>query len=390
MHRRIGLTFGVIVALSSLASPAHAQWGYGYYPFGYGGYGWGGWGGTAQGDIARGLGYFNMGAGIYNRETAVARSINTDTAMRWNQYVYLSQREATRNYFARRDAAIARDRNAYDTMMKRIQDDPSPRDIENGDALNAALDQLSDPRIHSSALRMADTPVAAKTIRDIPFRHGSEAMVFSLSQLKASSHWPAVLLEPRFAAERADFEKAVDEVRKESQDNEQISPKTLSSIRAVIQRLRDKLATMPLTDPAENQEALNFVKTVTALVRMLERPDIDQVLAELAKIEKTSVGNLLAFMHTFNLRFAPAATPRERLAYAELYPILDQTRDRIISDIKLDDNTKGGTGKAKLHDFFSAMDLDHIEGRKRTPPATTAPAPSPAPTPEPPPPGPRP
>ena len=79
------------------------------------------------------------------------------------------------------------------------------------------------------------------------------------------------------------FEKAVDEVRKENQENGQISAKTLSSIRAVIQRLKDKLATMPLEDPAENQEALNFVKTVTAMSRMLEKPDIDQVLAELAE-----------------------------------------------------------------------------------------------------------
>jgi len=383
----MGLVLGVIVSLSSLAGTARAQWGNGYYPFGYGGYGWGGWGGTAQGDIARGLGYFNMGAGIYNQETAVARSINTDTAMRWNTYIYQSQQEATRHYFARRDAALAKDRNAYDTLMKRIQDDPSPRDIENGDALNAALDQLSDPRIHSSALRMADTPLAAKTIREIPFRHGSEAMVFSLEQLKASSHWPAVLLEPRFAAERAEFEQAVDQVRKENQENGQISAQTLAQIRAVILRLKSKLAGMPLADPAENQEALNFVKTVTALARMLEKPDIDQVLAELAKMDKTSVGNLLAFMHTFNLRFAPATTPRQRQVYAELFPVLDQTRDRIISDVKLDDNTPGQAGKGKLHDFFSAMDLEHIEGRRRTPRAATQPAPAPAqpPAPQPPP-----
>src|SRR5208337_2165664 len=65
---------------------AQAQWG---YPGGYGGYGWGGWGGqTAQGDIARGLGAYAMGAGYYNQQTAVANSINTDTVMRWNQYVY--------------------------------------------------------------------------------------------------------------------------------------------------------------------------------------------------------------------------------------------------------------------------------------------------------------
>ena len=169
MRRQRILAVGLSVALSALCGTARAQWGYGYYPYGYGGYGWGGWGGTLQGDIARGLGYFNMGAGVYNQQTAIARSINTDTAIRWNQYVYLSQQEATREYMARRNASLAKDRNAYESLLKRIQDNPTAADVDNGDALNAALDQLSDPRLHSSALRMAETPLSAKMIREIPF-----------------------------------------------------------------------------------------------------------------------------------------------------------------------------------------------------------------------------
>ena len=64
-----------------------AQYG-GYYPGGYGG--WGGWGGggTVAGDTARGLGAFAAGAGQYNVDTAQAASINTDTTMRWNNYVW--------------------------------------------------------------------------------------------------------------------------------------------------------------------------------------------------------------------------------------------------------------------------------------------------------------
>src|SRR5271157_445261 len=369
MHRRSILAFGIVLWLAALSGQARAQWGYGYYPYGYGGYGWGGWGGTAQGDIARGLGYFNMGAGIYNRETAIARSINIDTVIRWNQYVYLSQQEATREYFARRNAAIAKDKNAYYALMKRMQENPTARDIENGDALNAALDQLSDPRIHTSALRAADAPISAKSIREIPFTNASEAVSFSLSQLKASSQWPAVLLEPRFASERAEFETLVDEIRKENTENGQISPGTLSKLHGVTSRLKDKLAAMPLEGTAENQEALKFVKTVTALTRLLEKPEIDEVLNELKKIEKTTVGNLLAFMHTFNLRFAPATTPSQRTVYNELYPILAQTRDRIISEAKLEKSVTDMAGKAKLHDFFSAMDIDHIEGNKKKVPA---------------------
>ena len=373
MHRRSTLAFAIVLSLAALSGPAHAQWGYGGYPYGYGGYGWGGWGGTAQGDIARGLGYFAIGAGIYNQETAIARSINVDTMIRWNQYVYLSQQEATREYFARRNAAIAKDKNAYVALMKRIQESPTAHDIENGDALNAALDQLSDPRIHSSALRTADTPISAKWIRDIPFRHASEAVTFSLTQLKASAQWPAVLLEPRFASERAEFETLVDEIRKENMESGQISPGNISKLRGIIGRLKDKLSAMPLEDTAENQEALKFIKTVTALARLLEKPEIDEVLSELTKIEKTSIGNLLAFMHTFNLRFAPATTPRQRMIYNELYPILDQTRDRIISEAKLDNNVTDTAGKGKLHDFFSAMDIDHIEGKKKVPPPPAPP-----------------
>ena len=150
MHRRSRLAFGIVLSLAALSGQARAQWGYGYYPYGYGGYGWGG-GRYGPGRHARGLAYFNMGAGIYNVDTAIARSINLDTVIRWNQYVYLSQQEATREYFARRNAAIAKDRNAYDALLKRIQENPTAHDIENGDALNAVLDQLSDPRIHSSA-----------------------------------------------------------------------------------------------------------------------------------------------------------------------------------------------------------------------------------------------
>ena len=157
-------------------------------------------------------------------------------------------------------------------------------------------------------------------IRDIPFRNAAEAVTFSLSQLKEASQWPAVLLDPRFAGERADFEALVDAARKDSTDDGQVSRETLKQMRGFATRLKEKLMAMPLEDKAENQEALKFVKTVSALARMLEKPDIEQVLEELKKIEKTSIGNLLGFMHTFNLRFGPATSARQRQVYGELFP----------------------------------------------------------------------
>src|SRR3954451_24588408 len=98
MNAQLSQILATSILLTVPVAEARAQVGYGYYP-GYGAYGWGGWTGTVQGNIARGLGYFNMAVGAYNRQTAIANAINADTVMRWNQYVYLAQREANRRAY---------------------------------------------------------------------------------------------------------------------------------------------------------------------------------------------------------------------------------------------------------------------------------------------------
>jgi hypothetical protein len=69
----------VVAAVLTAASEARAQYG---YASGYGGYGWGGWGSTPGSSMARGLGMLSMGRGMFNVDTAQARSINLTTAER--------------------------------------------------------------------------------------------------------------------------------------------------------------------------------------------------------------------------------------------------------------------------------------------------------------------
>ncbi len=74
-------------------------------------YGWGGWGGGAQtpgSSLARGMGVYAAGAGSYNLQTAQARSINANTAMRYNQYMYESAKEGARRHHAARRRAASR------------------------------------------------------------------------------------------------------------------------------------------------------------------------------------------------------------------------------------------------------------------------------------------
>ena len=133
----------IAIAISSiLPGNCPAQYG---YPGGYGGYGWGGWGSTIQGSTAAGLGYFNMGRGAYNEQTAVARSINNDTYLRWNQYMYQSQQHANNLYHQRLRAEHMRVDKARAAIQDRLRNHPEERDITDGDALERSGRRAAEP-----------------------------------------------------------------------------------------------------------------------------------------------------------------------------------------------------------------------------------------------------
>ena len=116
---------------------------------------------------------------------------------------------------------------AYNEYKKNLQDHPTARDVENGDALNAALDQLSDPRISSSSLKIATAPIDAKVIKDIPFHNASEAVTIVLSQIKAASKWPR---GSRTATDSSTTSKLFEEIAEKAPKEDEvgeISPDTL-------------------------------------------------------------------------------------------------------------------------------------------------------------------
>ena len=96
--------------------------------------------------------------GIYNEQTAVANSINADTLIRLNNYWYNSYLESMRMYHETKEFNIQKNKVSYEKIMDRLNNHPTARDVENGDALNAVLTELSDPRVSSSALK-ASKPV---------------------------------------------------------------------------------------------------------------------------------------------------------------------------------------------------------------------------------------
>jgi hypothetical protein len=350
MRHFMRLAVGWLLISATIGGNARAQWG-------FDGWGWGGWGmvGSPESAALQGAGLFAMGAGMYNLNTAQANAIDAQTAMKWNDYVAQITHESARIYAERRDQRLARNRALYDARQQRLRDNPGRVDVENGNALNVAVEDLSDPRLGRSALRAATIPVPASLIAAVPFVYASERITLMLDDLRSSVKWPDVFDDPRFADDKRTFDDLVARIRSEAVEGD-ISPRLMREARNFVQGLRARVEAQPLKDPDHQRQALRFLTACTSLLGLLEKPNIRPALLELKKIQDTAVGNLLGFMHAYNLRFGAATTPEQRQAYNQLFAVLDRTRNQILSEAKLGPMAPGtGDSKAAI-DFFQELD----------------------------------
>lgn len=192
-----------------------------------------------------------------------------------------------------------------------------------------------------------------------------------LDDLRTAVKWPEVFEGDRFANDKRLFDDVVARMRKEDQEGD-ISPKTLQEARTLVNDLRAKVTAQPLPDPDDQREAMKFINASTSLVRLLDKPDTRAALSELRKVKNTGIGNLLGFMHAYNLRFAPATTAKQRQAYHRLYEILDHTRDQILSEAKLETRATSRTPRRPATDIFSNVG-GRPQGRTPQPPAARNP-----------------
>lgn len=359
----------LIVLLAVVAvegTSAHAQFN---YPGGYGAWGWNGWGGgggTVQGDVARGLGAFAEGAGIYNQQTAVARSINADTAMRWNQYVWESQQEANRRYHER----LARQRQgtnqAREEVARRLRDNPEPRDIVRGDALNVAFDEVVNPRVYFRGLKSTSVKVPGTLIRDIPFQYAAGAITVSVDQLTKGGP-PEVLKTEAFAADRENLKALAVELRKQNEETGRFDSATLQKVQDAIRALRTKVETTIPRGTRQRTEAERYLKALFGLIRMLETPAINVLLAGVEKRPEVTLAELLTFMTANNLRFGVASSPRQQEVNTTLFPLLAKARDEAAASLAGTETKAASGGESRPADFFAEMPLEVLDRKTTTP-----------------------
>lgn len=360
----------IAFAVASGGSTAKAQWG---YPGGFGPFGWEGWGATtALGDEARGMGVFAAGLGQYNLSTAQAQAINADTVMRFNEYLWESQRLRNQRYMQQLADRRERINESARLVYTRLSTNPERRDIHRGDALNVLLDQLTAPGVYSRSIKAAQAPLASTLVKTIPFRYNPQAITISLDEL--ANRVPPILSDARFATEKDAFKQAAAKARAEAETQEEMSRATLGEVQGAARALREKVrSTLPAG--RERTQAENFLKAATGLARMMESPEIGAFLKDLDRTDATSLAALIGFMQTFNLRFGVASAPPQRTAYDELFTRLRAVRDQLFAGMEAPDAIQA---PETLHpeyaeSFFGSMEDQDLEEKK---PLTPAPAPA--------------
>ena len=96
---------------------------------------------------------------------------------------------------------------------------------------------------------------------------------------------------------------------------------------------------------------------------MLKTPSVAEYLTGLNKVQTTTLGHLISFMHTFNLRFGVAKTPEQGQVYDQLYPILVAVRDQAQAPSANPYTTSSGPQDPKAFgNYFSGMQYDAKHG----------------------------
>ena len=374
---RFGVRRGLAAALAwgCLTLAAHAQ-----YPMGYGGYGWGGFSPAAgYGMEAAGLGNMAAGAGAYNVQTAQARSINANTAMQVNEYRYESLMQYDAKLYAQQQKEIGDYKEASRRTEDRLRNNPTEKDIENGDALNIAVTELSDPRYASMVGQAASRiKLSGKLIQNIPFKSAAGAISFSLDKLTDADPPPA-MQGPEFKPDIAAYRSVCDELNQEVAKTGDVKQSTVKKFRDVIQAAADKLKKMDTIDQNQKNQIEMHLKTMLGLSYMFGGPSLDIYLAEAGNMKEVGLDRLLAFMTSFNVRFGPTSNPSQVQTYRTIYPMLIQVRDQLFGE---------GTGTlpsnappprendTRAQNFYAGMHIDALhpdKDRTPTPPAPPAP-----------------
>ncbi|MFM7590550.1 MAG: hypothetical protein ACKO85_02045 [Isosphaeraceae bacterium] len=317
--------------LSIFAGSSQAQYG-----------GWGGWGGwgasTPMQGIGYGMGAMAMGAGQYNLDSSMARSMNVDTNLRISQAMWQQQHYLNYTNILRRERTAQKTVKSIEGVKKRLHENPNTGDIRSGEALNAVLEDVTDPKkVHPSQMRLSRIALDPGMVKQLPLFYASEAIAFTLSGLVGEAEVPFLFKSKTYEKEIADLIGAIKNTERVDLEGN-LTPDDIKAVDKAIAALEAKFQDSAKIDDAGYKEAKAALSAVKKLTKMLSKPNFEEILQTLDQAKKNNVEptvtDLIGFMKHFNLRFGAAKTEKQAQALADLYPKMDQIRDEVLQQSK--------------------------------------------------------
>ncbi len=240
-------------------------------------------------------------------------------------------------------------KQAYDAQVAqaqakaiRLRSQPDADDVIRGDALNALLLDLSDPRFTDSEWRGSKVALPeGLSIRGIVFRFapkpgakGSESLsrgVIALARLDVQE-WPIVLRDGKLDAERKAYEAAYRKVRDECVAAD-LSLPTVLGVTQAIKALKGKATAVVATDLGFRKAAVQYVDQLDEATQMFHADTVEyasEIVKDTQEHDAATVGELLAFMRKYRLKFGGAeGVPGGADAYGQLYAALRQQKEAL-------------------------------------------------------------
>ena len=375
--RWLGMALLAMELGGAAASSVQAQI---YYPYGYRNYGWGGWGlGNQYGSQAAGLGWMAAGKGVYNLDTAEARSINVQTNMQYNEYMYESLRQNQARLVAEHEKEYQDYKDASNAAQDRLRNHPTSRDIQSGEALNVALVELSDPRYAGEIGKLANNvPLDGRLIENMRFRSTVEVVSGTLDKL-TSAKPTGLLAGPEFADDVKAYQAVCKEINDEISKSGSVKPATVGKLRDLLKAAYDKVEKMKPQDINLKIKAAHSLKAMLGMCYMFnDSQALDIYLAGVGEKKNVTVGELLSFMKSFNLTFGSAENPAQNNAYAQVYQLLVDLRGQAFGEgtgtLPLDAPRKDAdpNSVAAYYSGVHPTELNH-ESPRKNPPSPPAP-----------------
>ena len=175
-------------------------------------------------------------------------------------------------------------------------------------------------------------------------------------------------MAPKYADERDALHAAVSPGARRKTPRGNVSLATSKQINDAVAHFRAKFIKNSSEFEPGYQDGLDFFTTLASLTRLLNDPSMKDFLAKLDDGQQRTVGDLIAFMHSHNLRFGPATSERQIEIYRSLLPLLKAIRDEAggaAAAAATDADKTGQNLISSARQTFKGMSWDQLEAHAR-------------------------